>query len=65
MATGLYRQKLVEAQAAVKKLETAYIVQNQQNAKLQGAARSGRDVGCWVLAADDCSSRHLASLLHP
>ena len=45
MATSLYRQKLAEAQAAVKKLETAYIAQNQQNAKLQGAAAPAGLVG--------------------
>lgn len=36
LSVGLYRQKLVEAQAAVKRLEEAYVVQHQTNAKLQG-----------------------------
>ncbi len=38
LSVGLYRQKLVEAQAAVKRLEEAYVVQHKTNAKLQGEA---------------------------
>ncbi|KAL4422953.1 hypothetical protein ABPG75_009150 [Micractinium tetrahymenae] len=40
LSVGLYRQKLVEAHAAVKRLEEAYVAQNQTNAKLQARVKS-------------------------
>ncbi|KAL4451225.1 hypothetical protein ABPG77_009297 [Micractinium sp. CCAP 211/92] len=40
LSVGLYRQKLVEAQAAVKRLEEAYVVQHKTNAKLQARVKS-------------------------
>ena len=40
VAVSIYRQKLSEAQEAVKRVEKAYVEQNQMNARLQGWACS-------------------------
>mgnify|MGYP001810856731 CR=1 FL=1 len=47
LSVGLYRQKLVEAAGAVRRLEEAYVQQHQLNAKLQGACRGAGGRTAW------------------
>lgn len=55
---GLYRQKLCEAQQAVRKLEEAYVVQINANASLQGKPAEGswRHRCMQLTSADRCRS---------
>jgi hypothetical protein len=55
---SLYRNKLGEAQTAVKRLEEAYVAQNQTTARLQGAPqgrrRAGGGGGCRLTLNERC-----------
>lgn len=59
----LYRTKLDEAQAAVAKLQTAYVEQAQLNGRLQGARR-GPAQG-WRRRPNSTADRRRAAAMHP
>lgn len=59
----LYRTKLGEAQAAVAKLQAAYVEQAQLNGRLQGA-RQGPSQG-WRRRPNSTADRRRAAAMHP